>query len=356
VTGSIQIGEHAVGLAHPTYFVADVAANHDGDLDRARDLIKLAAEAGADAAKFQHFKAETIVSATGFSRLGSQVAHQAAWTKDVVEVYRDASIPADWTAQLRDACDLAGLDFFTSAYDLDLIDEVAPYVCAWKVGSGDITWTDAIERMAATGKPVLIATGASTIDDVRRAVTDARRHTDAIVVMQCNTNYTGSADNFAYIELNVLKAFAREFPDVVLGLSDHTPGLTTVLGAVALGARVIEKHFTDDRRRDGPDHGFSMEPKDWRDMVDRTRELEAALGGEDKHVMANELETVVVQRRAIRSARPLSAGTTLASTDLAFLRPCPPGSLAPHQSGEIVGRELARDIDAGDVVTLDDLV
>ncbi len=121
--------------------------------------------------------------------------------------------------------------------------------------------------------------------------------------MQCNTNYTGSIENFNFIELNVLKTYRKEFKNIVLGLSDHTPGHTTVLGAVALGAKVIEKHFTDSNEREGPDHKFSMNPTSWKEMVLRTRELERALGNDDKLIMENEKETVVLQRRAIRAKR-----------------------------------------------------
>jgi N-acetylneuraminate synthase len=144
-----------------------------------------------------------------------------------------------------------------------------------------------IEAMARYRLPILIATGAASIEEVKRAIAAARRHEDRIVVMQCNTNYTVSLENFRHIALNVLKTYAREFPDTVLGLSDHTPGCATVLGAVTLGARVIEKHFTDDRGREGPDHAFSMDPADWREMVERTRELESALGTEEKRIMEN---------------------------------------------------------------------
>ncbi|MDP6086862.1 MAG: N-acetylneuraminate synthase family protein, partial [Nitrospinota bacterium] len=117
--------------------------------------------------------------------------------------------------------------------------------------------------------------------------------------------------------------YARDYPGMILGLSDHTPGHATVLGAVALGARVIEKHFTDDVNRAGPDHGFSIDPATWKDMVDRTRELEAALGGEEKQVMDNERETIVVQRRGVRAARAIKAGETITAKDLVSLRPCP---------------------------------
>jgi N-acetylneuraminate synthase len=349
------IGRHTVGLRHPTYFVADIGANHDGDLGRARDLIFAAAEAGASAAKFQNFRAETIVSGRGFDALGSNASHQASWKRGVVEVYKAASLPLEWTEQLRATCDKVAIDYFTSPYELDMIQALSPHVCAWKVGSGDITWHAAIEAMARDGKPVLIATGASTLDEVRSAVDVAAQYNDELAIMQCNTNYSNSLDNFRYIELNVLKTFASEFPDSVLGLSDHTPGHTTVLGAVALGARIVEKHFTDDRNREGPDHPFSMDPPTWREMVDRTRELEAALGHEEKRVMANEAETVVVQRRAVRASRPIAAGQLLRAEDLTLLRPCPSDALPPYRLQEAVGRVARHAIEAGDCVRLADL-
>jgi sialic acid synthase SpsE len=351
----ITIGRHTIGLDHPTYFVADIAANHDGDLSRAQMLVHLAAEAGANAAKFQNFRAETIVSSRGFHELGSKQTHQASWKKDVVEVYADASLPLEWTEALQRTCAEAGIDYFTAPYDLELIDFLAPYVCAWKVGSGDITWHEAIIRMAKDGKPVLIATGASSIEDVRAAMATVAPYTEDIVLMQCNTNYTSSVDNFQYINLNVLKTYAREFPGVVLGLSDHTEGHATVLGAIALGARVIEKHLTDDCTREGPDHAFSMDGESWRDMVERSRELEAALGEEHKAVMDNERETVVVQRRAIRAARAIAAGTSIGHGDLTVLRPCPPGALPPYQIEEIVGRRARRDLSEGECIGRDDV-
>lgn len=352
---TIRIGSRQVGGDHPTYFVADVAANHDGSLDRARMLVRLAAEAGADAAKFQHFRADTIVSDVGFAALGDHRSHQSSWDRSVVEVYRDAAVPSGWTPALRAECDAAGIAFMTTPYDIDLVDELAPYVAAWKIGSGDITWHEEIARVSSTGHPVMLATGASTLAEVRAAVAVAAAHTDDLVLMQCNTNYTGDPDNFRHIELRVLTSFARRFPGVVLGLSDHTPGHATVLGAVALGARVVEKHFTDDPRRTGPDHAFSMDPAGWRDMVARTRELELALGTGRKRVMDNERDTVVLQRRALRAARDLPAATVVAATDLVPLRPCPPGAVPPHAIGTLVGRTTRRPVARGDCVTERDL-
>ena len=351
----IEINNQKIGFDKPTYFIADIAANHDNDIEKAKDLIYLCAESGADAAKFQHFSADTIVSDYGYKSLGSQKSHQAKWKKSVFEVYQDAAINPDWTEVLKETCDKAGITFFTSPYSFDLVDAVDPYVPAYKIGSGDITWLEIIKYMALKGKPILLATGASSEKDVRAAVDIALSVTKDIVLMQCNTNYTASVENFKFINLNVLKTYKHLYPDIILGLSDHTKGHTTVLGAVALGARVIEKHFTDNTAKKGPDHAFSMDPLTWRDMVDRTRELEAALGIPDKRVMDNELETVVIQRRAIRTTRSIKAGENLRQADLEVLRPCPFDALPPHQIGQIIGKAVTRNIEKGDCIRLIDL-
>ncbi len=355
MTTKFQIGRHTLGPEEPTYFIADIAANHDGSLDKAIDLIRLCAEAGANAAKFQNFSARTIVSDYGFSAMGDQQSHQSTWSKSVSEVYDDASLPLAWTETLKNACDEAGIDYFTSPYDLGFIEPLSKYVCAWKLGSGDITWHDMIERIASDDKPLLMATGASNIAEVRAAVAVAQKHTDKIVLMQCNTNYTASVENFHHIALNVLKTYAREFPDLILGLSDHTPGHATVLGAVALGARAVEKHFTDDVTSEGPDHAFAMDPTTWRDMVDRTRELEAALGISEKRVMENELETVVIQRRSIRATRNMVSGDIVEAKDIEFLRPCPIDALAPCDKDQLLGKRLTGNIEKGDCFRLLDL-
>jgi N-acetylneuraminate synthase len=345
-----------VGDDHPTYFIADIAANHDGDLARATALIHIAAEAGADAVKFQHFQAARIVSDWGFRRLGSQRSHQAKWQKPVYEVYEDASLPRDWNRALKEAADQAGVHFFSSPYDLDAVDGLeALGVPAYKMGSGEITWPVIIERMIATGKPLFAATGASTLADVDRLMGWLGKARGGICLMQCNTNYTGSIENFRHIDLNVLKSYAVLYPWAVPGLSDHTPGHATVLGAVALGARAIEKHFTDDTTRTGPDHGFSMDPRSWRDMVDRTRELELALGSTVKRVADNERETVVVQRRALYAAHDLEAGHRLAGDDLVTLRPAPDDAVFPYQIDRVLGRTLRRALSAGEQLRFEDV-
>ncbi|PQZ59102.1 MULTISPECIES: N-acetylneuraminate synthase family protein [unclassified Microbacterium] len=350
----LSIADRRIGPEHPTYFIADIAASHDGELDRAIDLIHLAAEAGADAAKFQNFTAPEIVSDRGFAELGGKLGHQSSWTKPVTQVYAEASIPYGWTPRLKAACDEAGIHYFSSAYDFASVDMLEPHVPAYKIGSGDVTWIEAIEYTASKGKPMLVATGASSIQDVVAAVDAVRRHTDQLVLMQCNTNYTGSDDNFRFISLNVLHTYAAMFPDVVMGLSDHTPGHATTLGAIALGARVIEKHFTDDTGREGPDHVFSMDPRTWREMVDRARELEASFGQTVKRIEENEVETVIVQRRAVRARRPIAAGSIITREDLAVLRPASPHLVPANELERVVGALASRDLSADEGVAWGD--
>ena len=348
VNSEIRINEARIGLEHPTYFIADIAANHDGDLQRAKDLIRRAAEAGADAAKFQHFRADTIVSDHGFRQLKTGMSHQEKWKRSVFEVYQDASVSMEWTEALVETCKQAGVAFFTSPYSLEIADEIDPYVPAYKIGSGDITWLEIIRHLAGKGKPVILATGASDLQAVQVATDAILEGTGDVVLMQCNTNYTASLENFRYIQLNVLKTYSELYPGMILGLSDHTPGHATVLGAVALGARVIEKHFTDDNDRAGPDHKFAMNPQSWREMVDRTSELEHALGTGLKRVEDNERETVVVQRRAIRAARDLEAGHSLTRKDLDVLRPAPLDAIPPCDLDRILGLALRKPLQRGD--------
>ncbi|MEE3035072.1 MAG: N-acetylneuraminate synthase family protein [Bacteroidota bacterium] len=346
----IKIGSRFIGDKYPTYFIADIAANHDGNIERAKKLIKLAKESGADAVKFQHHDVTKYVSDYGFKNLGSKFSHQAAWKKSIFEVYKDAEVPRSWTIELKDYCEKIDITFFTTPYDLDTVDYINEFVPAFKIGSGDIAWGAMLTKVAKTKKPVLFATGASTMQEVIDAIKTLKSINENIILMQCNTNYTGKEENFKHINLNVLKTYETLFPDTILGLSDHTHGGVTVLGAVALGAKVIEKHFTDDTTRDGPDHPFSMDPKSWKKMVDDTRLLEQAMGSSMKKVEENEAETVVLQRRAIRVIKKKSSGDILNIKDVQFQRPCPEGAISINDIHHIIGKKLKKDVKKGDCI------
>ena len=352
----MKINEKVIDKNNPTYFIADIAANHDGDLNRAINLIYKAAEAGADAAKFQHFSAKTIVSDLGFKKLGSQKSHQSKWNKSVFEVYDEASINLEWTEKLKKTCDDANIAFFTSPYSKDLVDHVDPYVPAYKIGSGDITWLEIIEYISKKNKPVILATGASNLNEVKNAVSTVLENNKNFALMQCNTNYTGENDNFYHINLNVINQFKEIYPDIVIGLSDHTPYHSTVLGAIALGARIIEKHFTDDNEREGPDHIFSMNPNTWKEMVERSRELEFALGDGQKKIEKNELETSVIQRRGIYLKNNLKEDEIIKREDLIPLRPALKGFPQVDKINEIVGRKSRRTLIKDEPLSWNDIM
>lgn len=345
---SFKIGKRFVGDDSPTYFIADIAANHDGTLARALKLIRLAKQAGADAAKFQHFRAPKIVSDYGFKTLGGQLSHQVNWRKSVYEVYEDASLPWEWTPELKACCEEERVEFLSTPYDFGAINLLDPYVEAFKIGSGDITWTETLERVAAKKKPVILSTGASDMSDVQRAVQILTAVNPQVAVLQCNTNYTGSLESFRHTHLNVLRTYQAVFPTIVTGLSDHTPGHAAVLGAVALGGKIIEKHFTDDPSREGPDHHFSMTPESWHEMVARTRELECALGSSEKRVADNERETVIIQRRCLRAARDISTGTRLCRCDIDVLRPAPRDAIFPFEIEKVIGRRIRFSLKKGE--------
>jgi len=343
----VKIGERWLGGDNPTYFIADIGANHDGSLQRAKYLIRLARQAGADAAKFQNFRAAKIVSDYGFRTMEGKQSHQSGWKRSVVEVYQDASLPFEWTQELKGTCDEVGIDYFSSPYDFGAIDMLEPYVPAYKVGSGEITWLEALAYMASKGKPVILSTGASDIGEVQRAVHAILAINPQLILLQCNTNYTADPENFNHIHLNVLKTYHLLFPKLVLGLSDHTIGHATVLGAVALGARVIEKHFTDDTSREGPDHPFAMDPDTWSLMVKATRELEGAMGSAEKFVSANEQETVVIQRRCLRAARDIEEGEVITREMIDVLRPAVHGAIMPYELDAVIGTSAIECIPAG---------
>jgi len=340
---TFEIEGKMIGLSHPVYFIADIAANHDGSLDRAKYLIELAKNSGADAAKFQHFQAEKIVSDFGFRNLKDPNSHQAKWKKSVYEIYKDFSVPRDWTPILKRVCDDVGIAFLSTPYDFESADLLDPYVPAYKIGSGDIDWSEFLIHICKKNKPIILATGASSLQEVEAAVSTFILFHSNFALLQCNTNYTAEEENFRHLNLRVINDFKRLWPGRVVGLSDHTRGLAAVLGAVSLGARIIERHFTDDSNREGPDHRFATDPAEWKLMVKETRRLELSLGTEEKRICENEVHSVVVQRRCVRAATDLTKGASLLRSDLVVLRPATVGSIKPDEIEKIIGRTLRVD-------------
>lgn len=340
------IGNRLIGDLHPVYFIAEIGANHEGSLDRAKKLIELAKKAGAECAKFQHYKADSLTSRAGFSTIGS-LAH---YSDNPNTVFRRFEVPSEWTPQLKEHCDKVGIEFMSTPYSLETVDELDPYVDAFKIGSGDITYTELIKKVVATKKPVILSTGASDIGDVLRAM----QYTGLqVAVMQCNTNYSGlDEENYKHTNIRVLKDYKYLFPYAVLGLSDHLIHKEAVLAAVVFGAKIIEKHFSDDPARGGsPDHSFALSTAEFGAMVDSVRRMEQVMGSAVKKVEENERETVILQRRSLRARHTLHCGDILLPSDVVALRPAPPDSLPPYDLSRYVGKILTKDLAEGEHFT-----
>ena len=357
----IKIGEKNIGAGYPTYIIAEVGSNFDGNLERAKYLANLAKETGADAYKIQNFLAPKIVSIKGFQNL--QVSFQSKWDKPVVEVYRRAEFPREWLKELSEYCKKIGIDFFSSPYDIEavkLLEEIdSP---AYKIGSGEIDNLEFLEYVAHLGKPIILSCGATTLEEIENAVSVIRNTgNDQIVLLQCVTNYPSPIAN---ANIRAMVAIKEKF-GVEVGYSDHTigpagsgddplSGITVPLGAVALGAKVIEKHFTDDRTRKGPDHPFAMDIETFKKMVEGIKTLEKALGDGVKKVMPSEKETVIIQRRGIYAARNIEKGQIISREMVEFLRPAI--GLRPPQINMILSKVAKHKILAGEPIALDDVV
>ena len=346
----IQIGNRKIGHDQPTYFIAEIGGNFDGSLDKAKRLIDAAKESGADCAKFQTFTAETIVSEGGFSKMELHGVH-GSWGRTVSEVFKDVEFPIEWHREIAEYCRNIGIDFSTSPYFKEAVDLCAdmklPFI---KIGSGEITWLEMIEYTANKGIPIMLATGDATMAEIDEAVRIIEKTGNKdLVLMQCITNYPSKIES---ANVNVLKTYQDAF-GCLTGYSDHSPGHVVALASVVLGARVIEKHFTLNKNDKGPDHPHSMEPDEFRFMVDSIREVEKAMGSTRKEVVEEESETVFVQRRCLYAKRNLQKGHIISPDDIDVLRPAL--GIPPKYKDMIIGRIVNKDIPARDPIYWEDL-
>ena len=343
----IKLGDRWIGEGEPIYLIAEIGSNFNGSLERAKKLIDLAKSSGADAVKFQCFTADEIISKEGFE--GLKLGFQAKWGKSVYQVYKDAEFPRQWHKELFDYAHKARIHFFSSPYDkeaVDILDDLG--VPAFKIGSGDITWLEMVKYIASKGKPVILGAGASTVSEIDEAVKAIRSQgNQGIILLQCVMNYPSQ---FESANIRAMKAMGEMF-NVFVGYSDHTAGSVVPLGAVALGACVIEKHFTDDKTLVGPDHPFAMDGKDFKEMADSIRILEKALGSPVKDLYAEESETIILQRRCLRAAKDISAGEVITKDKVVVLRPLANNCLAPKYENAIVGKKARSNLKKGEPFT-----
>jgi sialic acid synthase SpsE len=358
---SISIGKRRIGEGEPAYIIAEIGSNFDGDLDRAKALALKCKEAGADAYKIQNFLAEKIVSAIGFKNM--QIAFQSKWDKPVVEVYKKAEFPREWVKELSDYCAEIGIDFFSAPYDTDAVDLLEKSgVPAHKIGSGEVDNLEFIAYVAKTQKPVILAVGSATPEEVSAAVRAVRdTGNEQLVVLQCVTNYPSpiaDANLLAMVEIGkthgVLYGYSDHSSGTNQGGDDPLQGLTVPLGAIALGGCVIEKHVTDDPTRSGPDHPFGMTIEgDFKTMCAGIRAIEAALGDGKKRLMPSEKETVIIQRRGMYATQNIAAGETINRSMFELLRPAV--GLKPRDIDRVVGSKAARAIQSGQPISEHDI-
>lgn len=338
---AIQLVNRLIGPGQPVFVIAEAGVNHNGDLKMARALIDVAVETGADAVKFQTFQADRLVTANA-PKAEYQLQTTGA-AESQLELLRRFELSADAHRELQAHCHERGIIFLSTPFDeeaVDLLHELN--VPAFKISSGDLTNSPLLEYVASKGKPVILSTGMSELSELIEAVSVLNMAgCENPVLLHCVSNYPAEP---AEVNLRAMQTMRSAF-DVPVGFSDHTEGIDVALAAVAMGACVIEKHFTLDRTLPGPDHRASLEPAELRDLVRSIRRVEIALGSGRKVPTAREIETAKVARRSLVAARDLPAGTTL-ERDMVVMRR-PGTGLSPTLLETLVGQQTARDISAG---------
>lgn len=336
----VRIGERAVGAGAPVYVVAEAGSNHDRNLDQAKRLIDVAAEAGADAVKFQTFTSDRIVAQTPIR--AKYLDGILPPDETMASLFRKLELPYEWHEVLFRHADAAGLDFLSTPFDeaaADMLESLG--VKAFKIASYELWHLPLIRHVARKGRPILCSTGMAHIGEVRDAVEAVRGEgNDQLVLLHCVVNYPPP---FADLNLRAIATLHEAF-GVPVGYSDHTPGWTAPVVATALGAAVIEKHFTTSRDRPGPDHRFALEPDELAAMIGAIRDAEAALGDGIKRMAPAEADLYLTARRSLHAARDIEAGTVLGEGDIAVLRPGTGIEVRdlPHVVGRTARRRIAR--------------
>ena len=331
----------------PTFVIAEAGSNHNGDFAIAKELIDVAAEAGADAVKFQTFRAENVyVEESG----------QAEYLDDdrtLYEILADMEMPYEWIPKLKEYADEQDILFMSTPSDPRAVDELEPYVPVYKVESFHLSNHPFLRYLASKKKPLVLSTGAHKMDEISEAVAVLQQAGTEFVLLHCVSGYPTPLEQ---INVRVVETLRNEF-GVLTGLSDHTLDPTTApAAAVSLGATVVEKHFTLDKNMDGPDHEFALEPDELDEMVSAIRKTERALGDGVKRLAEAEQELHDKARRFIHARTDISAGEELTEENIGLLSPGErePGLLPKHYE-EILGRTASRDIHRSAGISWDDV-
>jgi N,N'-diacetyllegionaminate synthase len=340
------VGGRPLANGELTYVIAEAGSNHNRDLGIAKALIDVAAEAGADAVKFQTYSGDRIYSRRAESKYLREFTDQSP-----AELLEAISLPREWQGKLAEHARARGIDFFSSPFDYEAVAELAElHVPLLKIASGEIVDLPLIRCAAQTGIPLIISTGMANLAEIEEALTAAAEAgAQAVGLMQCASVYPAPVER---INLRTMETMRAAF-GVPTGLSDHTSGISIAIAAAALGAAFIEKHFTLDRKMPGPDHAFAIEPEELAAMVRGIREAQLALGDGRKTGPGPEEreENYTLARRSLIAAQDLPAGTVLGADMLTIKRPG--FGIAPKYFDLVVGRTLRTAVEADDVLTWD---
>ncbi|ACL02337.1 N-acetylneuraminate synthase [Desulfatibacillum aliphaticivorans] len=337
----IQIGDRLVGKGRPVYIIAEMSANHGHDFQEAERIVRAAKECGADALKIQTYTPDTLTIQSDKEHF---LVKGTPWDGTTLyDLYGQAYTPWDWQPKLKRLCDELGLDFFSTAFDSTAVDFLEDMgVILYKTASFEIVDIGLIQKMAATGKPLIISTGMSSLGEIEAAVNAARAGgTDEIALLKCTSAYPAPPEN---MNLAAIPAMERVF-SLPVGLSDHTLGIAAPVAAVSLGACIIEKHFTLSRAVPGPDSSFSLEPQEFKAMVESVRAVEKMIG-QVRFGPTDKEQNSLVFRRSLFVVEDVKAGEVFTEKNIRSIRPG--YGLPPKHLPEILGKKAARDISRGE--------
>ncbi|QWT52160.1 pseudaminic acid synthase [Eubacterium sp. MSJ-33] len=335
----MQIGKNYIGQGHPTYIVAEMSANHNMDFERAKAIIKAAAQAGADAIKIQTYTPDTITIESDKPAFRTKGIWEG---RTLYELYGKAYTPWEWQEELQTYAHACGIDFFSSPFDLTAVDFLENlHVPAYKVASFEINDIPFIRKIAKTGKPIIMSTGIAYLEDIDLAVrTCLEEGNDQVILLKCISSYPAPYEN---MNLNVIPNMKDTF-DCICGLSDHSMGTEIAVAAVALGAKVIEKHFTLCRADGGEDSQFSMEPQEFKSMVQQIRNVEKALGTVTYALNDAQIDSRIYSR-SLFVVKDIKQGEVFTPENVRSIRP----GIGMHTKhwDEILGKHARCDIEKG---------
>lgn len=330
--------------------IAEAGVNHNGSVETAKRMIDKAVEAGADVIKFQTFKSEKLVSKSAKQAEYQKKNIANAENDSQLDMLRKLELSESDYNELMDYCAKKQIRFFSTAFDMESIDYLhSLQVGLWKIPSGEITNYPYLKKIAGFSEPVILSTGMCELQDVSEAISvlcDNGLRKEQISLLHCNTEYPTPFEDVNLLAMNEL----REKFGVRVGYSDHTKGIEVPIAAVALGAEIIEKHFTLDRNMEGPDHKASLEPDELKAMVAAIRNIERALGNGHKRVSESERKNIAVARKSIVAARDIKAGEVFSETNLTVKRPG--NGISPMRWEEVIGKIAKKDFQEDELIEL----